>query len=107
MAANQEDFIRTGLRATTCSDDARTQCTICLNELQSSQDVDEIRRCGYSFHRHCLLAWLTSPNTQHSSCPNCRQELFTTRYPPPVSTVHEKDDTPLLIVTTQPHRPDP
>ena len=52
MAANQEDFVRIGLRTTTSSDDIPTQCTICLNELQSCQEVDEIRRCGHTFHKH-------------------------------------------------------
>ena len=91
MAANQEDFVRIGLRATTSSDDTPTHCTICLNEQQPGQDVDEIRRCGHTFHKHCLLAWLNSPNTQHSSCPNCRQELFPTRHPLPVSSVNKNN----------------
>ncbi|KAH6872224.1 hypothetical protein BKA58DRAFT_400486 [Alternaria rosae] len=101
MAANQEDFVRIGSRATTSSDDIPTQCTICLNELQSGQEVSEIRRCGHTFHKHCLLAWLNSPNTQHSSCTICRRELFPSRHPLPISILYEK--TPhLLIVTMQP-----
>jgi len=91
MAANQEEFVRIGLRATTSSDDIPTLCAICLDELQSGQEVDEIRRCGHTFHKHCLLAWLNSWNTQHSSCPNCRLPLFPSRHPLPVSIVYKSN----------------
>jgi hypothetical protein len=81
MATNQEDFLRTGLHAMTSSDALLTECTICLHELQLGQSIDQIRRCGHAFHKHCLLSWVNSQNSQHSSCPNCRQELFPTRHP--------------------------
>jgi hypothetical protein len=83
MAADQDEFLRTGLRTIT-GDDApptESECTICLRELRLGQEINQIRTCGHAFHKPCLLSWLNSRNNQHSSCPNCRQELFPTRHP--------------------------
>jgi hypothetical protein len=83
MAADQDDFLQTGLRAITNGDTPPTdsECTICLHDLQLGQGIDQIRTCGHAFHKPCLLSWLNSRNKQHSTCPNCRQELFPTRHP--------------------------
>ncbi|KAF1835826.1 hypothetical protein BDW02DRAFT_578414 [Decorospora gaudefroyi] len=84
MAADQSEFLRTGLRVITPGDEppTETECTICLEELQQGQHgIDQIQACGHAFHAGCLLSWLNSRNPRHSSCPNCRLELFPTRHP--------------------------
>jgi hypothetical protein len=78
MAANQAHFLRIGLRKIEVGD-TPTDCTICLEESQLGQELHQIRACGHAFHERCLLDWLNSKNTHHSSCPICRQELFPAR----------------------------
>ncbi|KAH7401248.1 hypothetical protein BKA66DRAFT_585215 [Pyrenochaeta sp. MPI-SDFR-AT-0127] len=83
MAANQVDFLKTGLREIAVGEIPRgnSECTICLHESLSGTSVIQILSCEHVFHRQCLLAWLNSCNAKHSHCPNCRLELFPTRHP--------------------------
>ncbi|KAF2715407.1 hypothetical protein K504DRAFT_446269 [Pleomassaria siparia CBS 279.74] len=84
MAANnQEDFFRTGLKdykPSRIPGRERKKCSICLDDLTSSEKGVKIRQCSHTFHYDCLLGWLKSQNRQHSSCPNCRIELFPSQH---------------------------
>jgi len=48
-------------------------CSICLEALHD--DVVKIVACRHEFHLVCVLAWFQS-DAAHSSCPNCRTELY-------------------------------
>jgi hypothetical protein len=64
-----------------------TECTICLNACESSEDVLSVEPCYHFFHRQCIISWFDNnlrgadrrrpdaPN--YGTCPNCRTQLFT------------------------------
>lgn len=84
IAVDQATFLRNGLRDLTpsaISADHGT-CSICLDDLNSRDGgrVVQIRHCNHAFHHRCLVSWFRSSNGQHNSCPNCRVQLFPSRY---------------------------
>ncbi|KAF2799598.1 hypothetical protein K505DRAFT_370842 [Melanomma pulvis-pyrius CBS 109.77] len=83
IAVNQASFLRNGIRdLTPTSISADSTCTICLDNLDSSDGgrVIQIRHCSHAFHHRCLVSWFRSSNGQHNSCPICRVQLFPNRY---------------------------
>ena len=48
-------------------------CPVCVEQLQNSETVIQLPRCGHIFHESCALVWLKS----HNTCPYCRMELPT------------------------------
>ncbi|KAA8533528.1 hypothetical protein F0562_031038 [Nyssa sinensis] len=49
------------------------RCAVCLNCMQASNEVRELRNCCHVFHRDCLDAWI---DKGHVTCPLCRSKLF-------------------------------
>ncbi|KAL5119698.1 hypothetical protein ACEQ8H_002304 [Pleosporales sp. CAS-2024a] len=49
-------------------------CTICLEPLTASAAV-QTTGCKHAYHSACLLSWME----QTSTCPMCRQEMFSGR----------------------------
>jgi len=43
-------------------------CSICLENVSSSNDGGQLKRCNHTFHNKCLTEWMTRKNT----CPCCR-----------------------------------
>ncbi|MCO5555309.1 hypothetical protein L7F22_008855 [Adiantum nelumboides] len=66
----------------------RTECAICLCELQGEQEVRELPKCRHIFHKHCIDGWILH---NHHTCPLCRSSLLT----PPVvlhKMLHEQSE---------------
>ena len=42
-------------------------CPICLDNIESGDDIYDIRHCNHSFHRKCIIQWFAKSNT----CPSC------------------------------------
>lgn len=55
--------------------DMKLDCSICLNEIKSSNGVFEVPNiiCDHKFHFVCLRNWV---NKKKRTCPNCRKDLF-------------------------------
>jgi len=47
------------------------ECSICLNEVSSSDAVRKLPNCGHTFHRCCIDLWLL----RNAHCPLCKQEV--------------------------------
>ena len=43
-------------------------CAICLDIIESGDDIYDISHCNHSFHRKCIIQWIAKSNT----CPSCR-----------------------------------
>ncbi|KAF2310252.1 hypothetical protein GH714_007419 [Hevea brasiliensis] len=52
-----------------------TDCSICLTEFSTGDEIRVLPHCGHGFHVNCVDMWLGS----HSSCPSCRQILVVAR----------------------------
>ncbi|KAJ9166968.1 hypothetical protein P3X46_021657 [Hevea brasiliensis] len=52
-----------------------TDCSICLTEFSTGDEIRVLPHCGHGFHVNCIDMWLGS----HSSCPSCRQILVVAR----------------------------
>ena len=50
--------------------DGEETCHICLEDLTG--DAVRLRRCGHSFHKDCLMPWISN---HHATCPLCRTAL--------------------------------
>ena len=46
-----------------------TSCSICLQEMQSEENLRELH-CGHLFHEDCVVHWFTTSGTKR--CPICR-----------------------------------
>ncbi|XP_073047534.1 RING-H2 finger protein ATL80-like [Primulina eburnea] len=53
-----------------------SDCAICLAEFANGEEIRVLPQCGHGFHVACIDMWLGS----HSSCPSCRQILFSARF---------------------------
>jgi hypothetical protein len=49
-----------------------TQCTVCVNNYKSGDQVIYIPKCQHLFHMECAKHWLTK---YKRSCPNCRTKV--------------------------------
>lgn len=47
-------------------------CTICLNQLEKSDDSRRFLPCMHAFHPPCISRWLT----QSHVCPICRHNIY-------------------------------
>jgi len=56
------------LRKTSSMDGDQLFCSICLEDLQTGQDVTQLPNCGHFFHRTHIVEWLVRKGT----CPLCR-----------------------------------
>ncbi|KAF4366440.1 hypothetical protein CsatB_010708 [Cannabis sativa] len=57
-------------------------CAVCLNQLNTNDEVRELRNCRHVFHRECLDRWLDHDQHHHQeshrkSCPLCRAPFLT------------------------------
>ncbi|KAL3820020.1 hypothetical protein ACJIZ3_005925 [Penstemon smallii] len=48
-----------------------SECSICLDEFATGDELCVLPQCGHGFHVRCIDSWLR----KHQSCPNCRQTL--------------------------------
>jgi hypothetical protein len=46
-------------------------CSICLDNVNSFDDILSVTRCNHIFHKNCLNKWSKNNN----NCPNCRVKL--------------------------------
>lgn len=53
------------------------ECPVCVFPFADGEDTIALAACGHSFHRACIIPWLT---TASATCPVCRSEV---RAPPP------------------------
>jgi len=49
-----------------------SECSICLNDFQSSDCVRQLGVCGHTFHRSCIDLWLL----RRADCPLCKQDVL-------------------------------
>ncbi|KAK1428071.1 hypothetical protein QVD17_16898 [Tagetes erecta] len=52
-----------------------TECSICLGDFVDGEKVRVLPECNHEFHVKCVDKWLK----EHTSCPNCRRSLVTTK----------------------------
>ncbi|KAL1209602.1 E3 ubiquitin-protein ligase ATL59 [Cardamine amara subsp. amara] len=48
-----------------------SRCSVCLENYQEGEKLQQIPACGHAFHKTCIDTWLTSKTT----CPLCRVSL--------------------------------
>jgi len=51
-------------------DEGQRTCSICLEDLEAQQNVNELS-CCHRFHLQCLNPWFD----RHNTCPNCRERI--------------------------------
>ncbi|XP_050207903.1 RING-H2 finger protein ATL7-like [Mercurialis annua] len=49
-----------------------TQCPVCLGDYQAEDKLQQIPKCGHTFHMECIDPWLAN----HTTCPLCRLSLI-------------------------------
>uniref|UniRef100_A0A7S1D2F8 RING-type domain-containing protein n=1 Tax=Cyclophora tenuis TaxID=216820 RepID=A0A7S1D2F8_CYCTE len=49
-----------------------TECSICLDEFTTDDELVETIPCNHLFHRHCCQTWLDTNATVRKRCPVCR-----------------------------------
>jgi len=49
-----------------------SECSICLNDVQSSDIVRQLQGCGHTFHRSCIDLWLL----RRADCPLCKHGVL-------------------------------
>eukprot|EP01018_Ginkgo_biloba_P006415 Gb_33183 [translate_table: standard] len=49
------------------------KCAVCLDDLQTIDQVRELPRCAHLFHKECIDSWIHLENT---TCPLCRSSLL-------------------------------
>ena len=47
------------------------QCSVCLDNLNFSEDHISVTKCGHIFHKRCLNRW----TRQNTNCPECRKRV--------------------------------
>lgn len=52
-----------------------TECSICLGDFVDGEKVRVLPECNHEFHVKCVDKWLK----EHTSCPNCRRSIVTTK----------------------------
>jgi len=52
-----------------------TECSICLNEVHSSDAVRQLGSCGHIFHRSCIDLWLL----RCADCPLCKRSVLSVK----------------------------
>lgn len=52
-------------------DDGEDECSICLQECCSGEQLRKLASCGHSFHRSCIDLWLL----RCACCPLCKCEV--------------------------------
>jgi len=56
-----------------CESTSTVYCSICLDSVQSGQQIRTIVVCGHQYHSDCLEEWLRN----RPVCPNCQQDVTT------------------------------
>jgi hypothetical protein len=51
---------------------SNSTCTICMEKYEQNDEV-EIRHCGHTFHKKCLISWETTGRSNGKLCPCCRK----------------------------------
>jgi hypothetical protein len=72
-------------RVTTQQDDI---CAICQENIDSGQEMRELRHCHHYFHRDCIDTWFQG----NVLCPTCRHDIreVEVNNPPPVPDNHRR-----------------
>ena len=52
-------------------EEKQPNCSICLNEDESAEEIVVRLPCAHVYHKSCIAAWLTKKNF----CPMCRTEF--------------------------------
>ena len=65
-------------------------CSICRLNIEENNIVRKIQKCKHVFHQACLDNWLKN----HTTCPNCRQDIRITE-PTETTETTENNDTNL------------
>lgn len=55
------------------SDEAATECVICLEEFQDGDLCKVLPQCNHVFHKECIISWMIHSN----ACPMCRAVVAT------------------------------
>ncbi|KAF1962248.1 hypothetical protein CC80DRAFT_570013 [Byssothecium circinans] len=66
------------LTATSRRPSPGVQCSVCLEDLDTSPspDIVTLTPCGHFFHTSCVCNWFTGGHPRSGSCPMCRLALF-------------------------------
>ncbi|CAE6130684.1 unnamed protein product [Arabidopsis arenosa] len=64
-----------------------TQCSVCLGDYQAEEKLQQMPKCGHTFHMECIDLWLTS----HTTCPLCRLSLI------PKPSLDQSDQSPEIV----------
>ncbi|KAL3093986.1 hypothetical protein niasHT_027314 [Heterodera trifolii] len=57
------------------SEEERTECAICLCQIDAGTKVHPLPICKHMFHNECIEMWIGGG---HNGCPICRQEILDT-----------------------------
>ncbi|CAH9122485.1 unnamed protein product [Cuscuta epithymum] len=49
-----------------------SQCSVCLGEYEADERLQQMPKCGHTFHMDCIDHWLSTRTT----CPLCRRSLL-------------------------------
>lgn len=102
LASDSEDYhigkvisklLKPEKKAATSVSESHT-CSVCLEELSTTNTNMTKTNCGHVFHLSCLLKSLTTKN----KCPMCRSDLEDPRPVPPVSNLLTPASAEQLIV---------
>ncbi|KAL3107039.1 hypothetical protein niasHT_019435 [Heterodera trifolii] len=74
------------------SEEERTECAICLCQIDAGTKVKPLPICKHMFHNECIEMWIGGG---HNGCPICRQEILNT------DMLAAKTTTPTANANTQ------
>jgi len=80
-----------------CKHGEFTQCSVCLDDLESNHTCMRAKKCNHEFHKECLVNWISQSG--RLSCPLCRADHFDL-VPQAVLTQHVvKEEPPVSVLT--------
>ncbi|KAF3047686.1 hypothetical protein E8E12_011385 [Didymella heteroderae] len=73
--AKHQDGVQTDTLTQDPDRDHRISCALCLEHYNDADDSAFELVCGHTVGQTCMATWLTSSNTQSTSCPYCKHAL--------------------------------